>query len=706
MTTYTLEQLRHELSEDTIRDPFGLLRAISVLAAADWTATVAQDLILRALERRDSFGESRPVLDALVRQVGLFPYLESDSLSVADQLAYELHRPENMGDDVVFHRPQAEVYQTLLRGQNVILSAPTSFGKSLIIDAVIATGRFKNILIVVPTLALIDETRRRLQRRFGDSFNVITRPSQKRGVRNILVFTQERVLECESLEGIDFFAIDEFYKLSPHRDSDDRCARLNHAFYRLAKTGAQFYLLGPNVEGIAPDLKERLSYQFIPADYHTVASELHDLSRRARGDPFAQLLSLCETLSDPTIIFCSSPQRVAAVAERLAEAGLSTEASSTDEAVQWLGKHYHADWHFAKALRSGIGVHHGRIPRSLAQFVVRAFNDGRLRFLVCTSTLIEGVNTKAKNVVVFDNKIRQEKIDYFTFNNIKGRSGRMFQHFIGHVYLFHEPPTQTLPFVDVPIFTQPNDTDEGLLLQLDDDELSDGSRQRLRQYQEQGTLSVETLRRNAGVDPRAQLAFAEALTTNAREWSTSLAWNRFPTAAQVQFVAKIIWDYFGGKDLARNSVVSHKQLAFLINALRLQPSTRMLIEKQFKYHKDWDKAVQVTLDFMRLWATFHFPRLLRAIGAIQREVLGRLGYLPGDYDAFASQVESLFLDAGVVALDEYGIPLETARTLAPLVSADGDLDETLRRLKRLSLADVAALSPFEQQLVLDAQENI
>jgi hypothetical protein len=67
------------------------------------------------------------------------------------------------------------------------------------------------------------------------------------------------------------------------------------------------------------------------------------------------------------------------------------------------------------------------------------------------------VNTKAKNVVVFDNQIARRKYDFFTYNNILGRSGRMFQHFIGHVYVFRNPPAEQLPLIDVPVFTQPDD---------------------------------------------------------------------------------------------------------------------------------------------------------------------------------------------------------------------------------------------------------
>src|SRR5690606_5046603 len=134
----------------------------------------------------------------------------------------------------------------------------------------------------------------------------------------------------------------------------------------------------------------------------------------------------------------------------------------------------------------------------------RAFNDGLLDILVCTSTLIEGVNTKAKHVVVFDNTIAQRKLDYFTFNNIKGRSGRMFRHFVGRVFLFADPPNEEYPEVDIPLVTQTETAADSLLIQLADEDLSEFARERLRPLFEQAVLPIPVMRANRGVDPLAQ----------------------------------------------------------------------------------------------------------------------------------------------------------------------------------------------------------
>jgi hypothetical protein len=77
------------------------------------------------------------------------------------------------------------------------------------------------------------------------------------------------VLEQETLEPLDFFVIDEFYKLQPRQEDPDRSLLLNQAFYKLNKTGAQFYLLGPNIRGLDTGVAKRINLRFIRTDYKT-----------------------------------------------------------------------------------------------------------------------------------------------------------------------------------------------------------------------------------------------------------------------------------------------------------------------------------------------------------------------------------------------------------------------------------------------------
>ncbi|HEV8529538.1 MAG TPA: DEAD/DEAH box helicase, partial [Actinomycetes bacterium] len=369
----TIAEIRDLLASppDPLRE-----RAFDVLAGIAATASeqpegMSRELLIRALDRREDFDGTAPMLDALVRHHGLYPYLaDPDELGTADRIAYEVHRPVGT-DDLVFHAEQAQVYRLLADGHNVVLSAPTSFGKSLIIDGVIATGRYRTVILVVPTIALIDETRRRLTQRFRDTYKIITHPSQVPADRTIYVLTQERVLDIpnDRFPEVDFFAIDEFYKLDSSHD-EDRAVLLNQAFHRLHATGAQFYLLGPNIDALTADVRGRLEFQFICTDFQTVALDT-EIHRVAKHDLQPAVVRRCADLSGPTLLYVRSPKRAREVAGWLLEGGLGRPEDDLDGAAEWVARTYHPDWLVARALKNGIGIHHGRIPRALAHHVVR-----------------------------------------------------------------------------------------------------------------------------------------------------------------------------------------------------------------------------------------------------------------------------------------------------------------------------------------------
>lgn len=665
-----------------------------------------QDLLLRALERRTHFGSSQPVLDSLTRAAGLFPYLEPTELSLPDLVAYEFHRPLDLDETTTFHRVQAEVYRELLDGRSVVLSAPTSFGKSLIIDAMIATGRYNNIVVVVPTIALIDETRRRLSR-FRDRFKVITHPTQRPAKRNVFVYTQERVVEGLGEHPVDFFVIDEFYKLHPGAD-ERRMSILNHAFHRLAKTEAQFYMLGPNINGIPTGFRKRFRCTFLSTDYRTVVSEIRQIKtpRKQRDE---RLVALIGELEEPTLVYCSSPERVRRVAEALLSEGIGRNRPEMAAAVDWVSSNFHPEWLFPRALGRGIGYHHGRLPRALAQLSVRAFNDGHIDTLICTSTLIEGVNTTAKNVVVFDNRVAKRKFDYFTFNNIAGRGGRMFQHFVGNVYVFDDPPQDELPIVDIPAFTQSADAPESLLIQLPEDTWTPESRRRLGKVVGQNVLPLSVIRENSGLDPECQIALARDLRSDLGRYSANLAWSHTPSYEQLEEACGLIHRYFVQAKGRVHGVSSGKQLAFLIWRFRRLRVVRRIIEEELGNEvarpKGADTIVEEVLDFVRHWVSYNFPQYLRALHRIQAHVLGEAGYQPGDFMSLASAIENAFMDPAVYALDEYGVPLELARRLEKQLDPNGDLDRALERLRGLEPGRLR-LRAFEMDLIRQAQAGL
>lgn len=140
----------------------------------------------------------------------------------------------------------------------------------------------------------------------------------------------------------------------------------------------------------------------------------------------------------PVLVFCSQTNYVTAVAKALQERlHLSTlvgqdmpsyfqgvvETRSALLAHEWLGNRPFAGW-----FKSGVGVHYGALPEAIRHAVETDFQQRKLRVLIATNTLAQGVNLPVKTVIVhscwrYVNNAR-ERIPARDYWNIAGRAGR------------------------------------------------------------------------------------------------------------------------------------------------------------------------------------------------------------------------------------------------------------------------------------------
>ena len=139
----------------------------SIMQQASWdlqTGEIDDPTLLGVVPRLAELMEDRPELasfgeafSAIARSVGLWNYIDTEAANARDELAAEIAYVPELG--IVLHREQLGALNTLLAGQNLILSAPTSFGKSILIDAMLLSNRYSRVAIVLPTIALLDEFR-------------------------------------------------------------------------------------------------------------------------------------------------------------------------------------------------------------------------------------------------------------------------------------------------------------------------------------------------------------------------------------------------------------------------------------------------------------------------------------------------------------------------------------------------------------------
>lgn len=94
-----------------------------------------------------------------------------------------------------------------------------------------------------------------------------------------------------------------------------------------------------------------------------------------------------------------------------------------------------------------------------------------------------------------------------------------------------------------------------------------------------------------------------------------------------------------------------------------------------------------------------------AISHIQGDVLRKIGVEPGNYEFYAAKAESLFMERGLFALDEYGIPPETAIRFAPVDREYPTLDSAIELVKRMDLRGFD-LTKFERDLIDDLRASL
>lgn len=693
---------------------FEILQAISGLANDKASQPIARELVIRMLDLGDRVrSDFLPLLDGLVRSVGLLPYADpSQNASLDDYYLLEAHKAPIPGENFLFHTLQLQIFRDLMAGRNVVLSATTSVGKSLVVDAVVGAMRHKAIAIIVPTIALIDETRRRLGRRFGRTHDIITHPTQKTDFSRPVVFvlTQERALARKDLAAVKFFVIDEFYKLEISEKDPERAVDLNLVFNRLASQGAKFYLIGPHISSVG-GIAGRFDHVFVPSEFSTVALDIVQFNYPDNSDERKdKLVELCNTLKSPTLVYCQSPPRATLLAEHLLEHGGFEPTPSTVAAVDWLEREFPEEWVVARALKYGIGIHHGNVPRALQQYLVRAFDAGDIRLIICTSTLIEGINTVAENVIIYDRRVKTTGFNNFTFRNIAGRAGRMQKYFIGKVFVLEEAPQDEPQSVEVAVGKQDEQTPTSLILDLDDHDLAPVSLRRIEDIEAESPLSMETLRLNRHIPLDNQYAIHAEIVRDLVYLEDSLVWSDMPKPFQLLKACELIQRHLDGAALTRYGITSGVGLKAELDRLQHARSFRAYIDHRVAnkaFFQSVSESVEQALQFMRRYVSYTFPRSLMTISNIQAEVLTRNGRdTVGDYALFAARAGSLFINASLFALDEYGVPPETARRLALGHVQPETLDQALALVVATDTSETSDLHPFERDIIDDLRSTL
>ncbi len=313
--------------------------------------------------------------------------------------------------------------------------------------------------------------------------------------RNIFVLTPERVLRLLALKPeieIDFFFFDEIYKIDEdiaisseddvsdkielgndeqrQNNQDHRAVAFRLTLYYLLKKCNSCYLAGPFIE--LKSLKDGFNamlqkhnivakeINFIPTlknkiDFHgktyKYSSPFENYNASAPSNkPIEKLIYVANKLqfskTNQAIVYCLYPAYTEQHAREFADS--YKDQSLVNENIQMFIEHLKNNYNFSfggkrssfdswdlvYALRNQIGIHNGKFPKYFQREIMRLFNDGAMSTLFCTSTIVEGVNTNAKTVVVYNNPSgKTDEGKKFLLLNINGRAGRYQHHFVGNI---------------------------------------------------------------------------------------------------------------------------------------------------------------------------------------------------------------------------------------------------------------------------------
>lgn len=214
-------------------------------------------------------------------------------------------------------------------------------------------------------------------------------------------------------------------------------------------------------------------------NFNTVYLQKHELYKElVKGDESQKsdtLIKILHETDGKTLIYAGTHSNVDTVSNLL-NTKLEIENNKLLSSFsKWLAENYSANWSLTSLVQRKTGIHTGRLHRSLGQIQIKLFEEPNgLVNIISTSSIIEGVNTSAQNVVLWRNKIDRSNLTDFTYRNIIGRGGRMFQHFVGQIYLLEEPPAEKVTELNISL-------PKNLLAEIDENNFADAtSKERIK----------------------------------------------------------------------------------------------------------------------------------------------------------------------------------------------------------------------------------
>lgn len=369
---------------------------------------------------------------------------------------------------------QRTLWQDLSSDEDVITSAPTSAGKTYIIlnyivHKLIDFDGFG--VVVVPTRALITEVAGNIyqiakEKNAENEIEICTIP--KDGIfksKTIFVMTQERLFEV--LQGgdlsFDYLFVDEAHNIS----DQSRGVLLHLTLQKMLEDSNPQVIISMPSEGYQnayDSVFEGIDFKKKITKHSPVAKIIIDVALRNKsielsrvGKP--ELITINKNFTgkgladivyrlgkgESNIIYQNQTNSCELTASKIANLITQNKKDKRlDESADYIEKFIHQDYSLAACLRKGVAFHYGPLPSVIRTAVESLVKERAVQYVVCTSTLAEGINLPAKNLFLKNpfahtpKGDKSAKLEKVKIANIIGRAGRMLEHFSGNIFLIEQ----------------------------------------------------------------------------------------------------------------------------------------------------------------------------------------------------------------------------------------------------------------------------
>lgn len=461
-----------------------------------YTSVIGEELLKEEVtyylnKLMDDFGleklsfENNILLYEILRAYDRFPLLKpynvneiKNQIGVIDNIVLESYQI----DDKYLNRKQKSFYNSILKEESIVFSAPTSYGKTTImfqgISKLFKQGKIKNVLFIVPTKSLINEYWK-MFREVDLTENVVISDSPYDDTdwykNNILLYTQERTLIKYSREDfsdkIDYVIVDEAQSIA--RIVKKRNLLLLKAL-RLFDESKKIFL-APFVENFGTNvlenfnlIKEDTKEIFVSKEDSLVTNDKYVIDlvcaddkvtvSKLNGDIIAQIdkniisenydydeAALCVydlidngIFKEGNILFfvASKPATIQMAIEVMYKSKEKNELTSRTKAlINHLITNIHEDFSLIEMIKKGVAYHNAYLDdytKRQLEYIITETDD--IDILCSTSTISKGVNITARNIVAFIKQTLSSDLPEVEFKNTLGRSARLHMTNQGNLY--------------------------------------------------------------------------------------------------------------------------------------------------------------------------------------------------------------------------------------------------------------------------------